>query len=142
MPSARAWKTYDAALPSRAPPRWPVGALAEIVAGILPDGCDRRVMLGPVVESGPDARRADPPVYFATVSFDDEVFTAVVGARTYAEARELRDRLRFRLLQHPIRPCLHQFDDELEMMRWAERTWPGEKTARLVHDIQAERRRN
>ena len=77
-----------------------------------------------------------------TLSCDDEVFPVVVGARSYAEANDLRDRVRLRLLVHPIRPCLHEFADELEMAKWAERTWPSAKVTALRRQIGAERRRN
>ena len=33
---------------------------------------------------------------------------------------------------------LHCFDDEIEMLRWAERLWPGERVSQIRRDTEAE----
>jgi len=38
------------------------------------------------------------------------------------------------------RPCvMHDFDDELEMAKWAEAAWPCAKSTRIRKSIEAER---
>jgi hypothetical protein len=134
----RAWRTHDAAPLHRRSP----DAIAEIVDEIAPPGCDRTILLGPIVEALPHGGLDLPPVYFLTVSADDEPFPCVIGARTRAEADELRAAVRLRLLRHRIRPEVHDFADELEMARWAERTWPVPAMTTLRRQVEAERRRN
>jgi hypothetical protein len=34
---------------------------------------------------------------------------------------------------------MHDFDDELAMLRWAEAQWPGAKIAKLRQAVEAER---
>jgi hypothetical protein len=134
----RGWRTHD----SPAPPRRRPDELAEIIEAILPPAADRCVFIGPVV-SGADAGREVPRFYFAVVSNDGEAFSVIVGARTIAEADDLRERVRLRLLGHWKRPILHQFEDEAEMARWAERTWPDDPVAATIRrEIEVERKRN
>ena len=136
----RAWRTHDAR--PGAQRRQQRDAVAEIIDAILPADAERVVLLGPVVECPPQVCRDCPPYYFVSVSNDGEVFPICVGARTWAEAAELHEDVRARLLRHWRKPAVHLFTDEVMLMEFAEEIWPGEATAALLQQIQAERRRN
>ncbi|MFL5267271.1 MAG: hypothetical protein ACJ8AH_11885 [Stellaceae bacterium] len=103
----------------------------------LRDGEDvsPHVLLGPVVRDPRD----DGKWYFVVGTGDRfGVHLDCLGAVEEALADELRGSLQMAMLAHPPL-VVHDFDDELEMARWAERIWPGSKTRKIRSDIESER---
>jgi hypothetical protein len=97
-----------------------------------------QILLGPVVweiKQGSDLRQW----YFMIASGGPEGCRVdQIVADDEAETECLRNALHFRLLQHrPI--VIHDFDDELEMAKWAETIWPSPETRQIRSGIQAER---
>ena len=101
----------------------------QILAGDV-----EHVLLGPIV------RDDDNASYFVvgTTTEDGEFHVDQLKAHKQDLARQWRDGIRMALIQRrPI--VIHEFDDELEMAKWAAAICPGEKTARILEGIRRER---
>jgi hypothetical protein len=110
----------------------PLAEDTDLAADELLDGSDRTVMLGPVV-----TLNGDWYFIFATGKCGG-IWTVKIEGADRAFAEETRSALWFNLIQHkPL--IVHDFDDELEMARWAEVAWPSKQTRKIVSDIEAER---
>ena len=106
--------------------------LKETVRRILA-GNVAHVLVGPIV-------RGEPYFYFVTgcATVGGAFHLAQLGAADRGLAEAWRHGLLAELIQHrPI--VIHDFDDELEMARWAAVICPGEKTARILAALRRER---
>jgi hypothetical protein len=112
---------------------------AEMAAYLVEGSRDHTLMFGPVVwqpSDGTSARRW----YFHVVGCGrtGEVWNDQLNAETEADTVALRNGIKMALIDQ--RPCvMHDFDDELEMARWAEAAWPCAKITRIRAGIEAER---
>ena len=95
-------------------------------------------MVGPLCwqpSDGTDARRW----YFLIATSEARRGFRVDQVTVGAETREA-DRQRIVVEFMRRRPLvLHIFDDELDMARWCEAMWPGERITRIRKDIERER---
>jgi hypothetical protein len=80
-----------------------------------------------------------PAFYFVTGSADHEFFATQVGVSDRQDAEELRTAVMVALARKRTLLVIHGFNDELEMARWCEAIWPGERTRGIRAAIEAER---
>jgi hypothetical protein len=113
---------------------------AEAAAYLLDGSVDRTLLFGPVVSRPSDGTSARQWC-FIVVGCDrasGEMRHDQLGAETEAEAAALRASVMAALVA--LRPCvMHDFDDELEMAKWAEAIWPCATITRIREGIETER---
>jgi hypothetical protein len=119
------------------------GDMAEIctetAAYLLNDSVDRTLLIGPVSWRPSDG--TSPRLrYFIVVGCDrtGKTFVDQLAAATEADTMEMRAGLMAALIAR--RPCVAiDFNDELQMAKWAESAWPCAKITRIREGIEAER---
>jgi hypothetical protein len=112
----------------------------EAAAYLIGNSADRTLLFGPVAwlpSDGTSARRW----YLIVIGCDQagETWLNDLGAETKGDTEALRASVMAALIEH--RPCvMHDFDDELEMVKWAEAVWPSTKIMQVREGVEAERK--
>lgn len=110
----------------------------EIVNHTLEGANDINVVVGPLCWQPSDGSNARH-WYFMIATSETRRGFCVDQVTVDAETRETdRQRIIVEFMQR--RPLfLHTFEDELDMARWCEAMWPGERITRIRKDIERER---
>jgi hypothetical protein len=132
-------------------------SIGHIVDLLLDGSDDRAVAIGPMVQQP----QGGPPWYFMTavnkggrffvVSVNDDdyeppcqvddVWAAVADVLIEIRPVDARSRLITALKAKEPGVTIHQFDDELAMLRRCEKLWPSERVTRIRRGLEQERAR-
>jgi hypothetical protein len=109
-------------------------AVDEVAACIMAKSADQQIIVGPLITIMTDS--SAPPIPYVMVctgDADEQMHCDQIICHDEAG----RSALMLALCNH--RPVIiHNMDDELDMVKWCDTLWPGDKTRRLISAVETE----